>query len=70
METVYQRAHATQEARLVLDLQASLADSDVDVTMTVRSREEIPRDSLGWPMVFWRRFAGSMPDFPDIADCG
>jgi len=24
------------------------------------------RDSLGWPEGFFERFAGSLPDFPDI----
>jgi hypothetical protein len=68
METVHMRAHTTSQGRLLLDLHTSLEDSDVDVTVTVQSPNEMPRDSLGWPIGFWQRFAGSMPDFPDIED--
>jgi len=62
------RAHTTRQGRLLLDLPTSLEDSDVDVTVTVQSPNEAPRDSLGWPIGFWQRFAGSMPDFRDIED--
>ena len=62
------RAHTTPQGRLLLDLPTSLEDSDVDVTVTFQTPNEVPRDSLGWPIGFWQRFAGSIPDFPDIVD--
>ena len=68
METVHLRAHTTSQGRLVLDLPTSLQDVDVDVTVTVQSPVEVPRDSLGWPIGFWQNFAGSMPDLPETLD--
>jgi hypothetical protein len=68
METVHLRAHTTPQGRLLLDLPTSLEDSDVEVTVTVQSPNDTLRDGLGWPVGFWQRFAGSMPDFPDIED--
>jgi hypothetical protein len=68
METVHLRAHTTPQGRLILDLPTTLEDSDVEVTVTVQSPSETPRDALGWPVGFWQRFAGSIPDFPDIDD--
>ncbi len=68
METVHLRAHTTAQGRLLLDLPTSLQDSEVDVTVTVQSPNDVPRDALGWPVGFWQRFAGSIPDFPDVGD--
>jgi hypothetical protein len=68
METIHMRAHTTPQGRLILDLPASLADADVEVTVTVQSLKGAARDELGWPIGFWHRFAGSMPGFPDIED--
>jgi len=68
METVYLKAHTTAQGRLVLNLSTSVEDTDVDVTVTVSPKLGDARDTLGWPIGFWQRFAGSMPDFPDIED--
>lgn len=68
METVHLRAHTTAQGRLLLDLSTSLEDTDVDVTVTVQSPGDAAVDALGWPIGFWERFAGSLPDFPDIED--
>jgi len=68
MQIVHLRAHTTPQGRLQLDLSTSIEDSDVDVTVTVKSPNDSPRDALGWPIGFWQRFAGSIPDFPDIED--
>ena len=47
METVHLRAHTTPQGRLILDLPTTLEDSDVEVTVTVQSPSDTPRDALG-----------------------
>jgi len=68
METVHLRAHTTADGRLLLDLPASMKDSDVEVTVTLQPKDDVPRDAKGWPIGFWERYAGAFPDFPDIED--
>ena len=68
METVRLRAHTNPEGRLLLDFLTSLEDSDVEVTVTVQPKDKTPRDALSWPIGFWQKYAGSMPDFPETED--
>jgi hypothetical protein len=68
METVRLSAHTTAQGHLLLDVPTSLEDSDVEVTVTVQAVDTRPRDHLGWPIGFWERFAGSMPDLAEVED--
>jgi len=68
VETVHLNARTTTNGRLLLDVPTSLQNSEVEVTVIVSTIDESAKDSLGWPVGFWKKFAGSMPDFPDIAD--
>jgi len=36
--------------------------------VTVQPTIEARSDEMDWPIGFWDRFAGSIPDFPDVED--
>jgi len=66
METVHLRAHTTSKGRLVLDLPASMQNSEVDVTVTLHHGDSATQyDRFGWPVGFKERFFGAYPDAPD-----
>jgi len=68
METVHLRAQTTAQGRLLMDLLTSLELADVDVTVTLQPHSDAAAYALGWPIGFWQRFPGSIPDFPAIED--
>ena len=62
-KTVETRAHTTKDGRLNLTVDVDLADADVAVVVTVTPvATESPVDENGWPMGFFDRVAGSMPE--------
>ena len=62
-ETIETRGHTAKDGTLNLTVKVGTADADVEVT--VRVRAVAPSDSVdanGWPIDFFERVAGSMPD--------
>ena len=62
-ETIETRGHTTEDGTLNLTVKVGVADTDVAVTVQVRAlapADEI--DANGWPIDFFERVAGSMPD--------
>ena len=62
-ETIETRAHTTPDGTLNLSVNVGLADVDVAVVVQVRpltAAEEV--DANGWPIDFFERVAGSMPE--------
>ena len=62
-ESIETRGHTTQDGTLNLSVNVGLPDADVVVTVQVRAvtvGNEI--DANGWPINFFERVAGSMPD--------
>jgi hypothetical protein len=62
-ETIETRGHTTKDGTLNLTVNVGVADADVAVTVQVR---ELTRpdgiDANGWPIDFFERVAGSMPN--------
>ena len=62
-ETIETRGHTTKDGRLNLSINVGAPDTDVEVIVQVRALS--PEDSVdmnGWPIDFFERVAGSMPD--------
>ena len=62
-KTIETRAHTTKDGRLNLSVDVDVSDSDVAVLVTVTpvsSSTEV--DENGWPLGYFDRVAGSMPD--------
>jgi hypothetical protein len=56
------RAHTTKDGRLDLSVDVDVADADVDVVVTVTPVATDAVGENGWPVGFFERVAGSMPD--------
>jgi hypothetical protein len=62
-ETIETRGHTTRDGTLNLTVKVGAADADVEITVQVRAVTSSDRvDSNGWPVNFFERVAGSMPD--------
>jgi hypothetical protein len=62
-KTVETRARTTKDGRLNLSVKVDVADADVDVVLTVTPvTTKAPVDENGWPVGFFDRVAGSMPE--------
>jgi len=62
-ETIETRGHTTKDGTLNLSVKVAAADADVAVIVQVRTLT--PGDGVdanGWPIDFFERVAGSMPD--------
>jgi hypothetical protein len=62
-ESIETRGHTTADGTLNLSVNVGLSDADVVVTVQVRAvavADDI--DANGWPISFFERVAGSMPD--------
>ena len=62
-ETIETRGHTTKDGTLDLSVKVGAADADVAVVVHVRAltpAEDL--DENGWPIDFFERVAGSMPD--------
>jgi hypothetical protein len=62
-ETIETRGHTSKDGTLSLTVKVSAADADVEVTVRVRAVSSSDSvDTNGWPIDFFERVAGSMPD--------
>jgi hypothetical protein len=61
-KTIEARAHTTKDGMLNLTVNVDMADADVDVVVTVTQMATDAVDENGWPVGFFERVAGSMPD--------
>ena len=61
-KTVEARAHTTKDGKLNLSVDVHVADADVDVVVTVTPVATNTVDENGWPVGFFERVAGSVPD--------
>lgn len=61
-KTVETRARTTKDGRLNLSVDVDVVDADVDVVVTVTPVTTGAVDENGWPIGFFDRVAGSMPD--------
>jgi hypothetical protein len=61
-KTVETRARTTKDGRLNLSVDVDVADAEVDVVVTVTPVTTGAVDENGWPIGFFDRVAGSMPD--------
>lgn len=61
--TIQTRGHTTPDGTLNLSVNVGLADADVAVVVHVRPlAPPEPVDANGWPVGFFDRVAGSMPE--------
>ena len=62
-ETIETRGHTDKDGNLNLTIKVGAADTDVEVTIQVRTVNSPDHvDANGWPLDFFERVAGSMPD--------
>ncbi|HKG60569.1 MAG TPA: hypothetical protein VKB05_12495 [Pyrinomonadaceae bacterium] len=62
-ETIETRGHTAKDGTLNLTVKVGAADTDVEVTVQVRAVSSFDSvDANGWPIDFFERVAGSMPD--------
>ena len=61
-KTIEARAHTTKDGTLSLNVNVDLVDADVDVVVTVTPVVTGAVDDNGWPVGFFERVSGSMPD--------
>jgi hypothetical protein len=61
-KTFETRARPTKDGRLKLSVDVDVADADVDVVVTVTPVPTGAVDENGWPVGFFDRVAGSMPE--------
>ena len=62
-ETIETRGHTTKDGILNLSVKVGAADADVAVLVQVRALTPSEGvDANGWPVDFFERVAGSMPD--------
>ena len=62
-ETIETRGHTSKDGTLNLTVKVGAADADVEITVQVRtvpSSQSV--DANGWPVDFFERVAGSMPE--------
>lgn len=62
-ETITTRGHTTEDGFLHVTVNVGASNADLDVIVHVKaltSADEI--DANGWPVGFFERVAGSMPD--------
>jgi hypothetical protein len=62
IKTIGARAHTTTDGRLDLSVDVEVPDADVDVVVTITPVATHAVDENGWPVGFFERIAGSMPD--------
>jgi len=62
-ETIETRGHTTKDGILNLSVKVGASDADVAVVVQVRALTPVEGvDTNGWPLDFFERVAGSMPD--------
>ena len=62
-ETIETRGHTTKDGILNLSVKVGAADADVAVLVQVRALTPAEgADTNGWPINFFERVAGSMPE--------
>lgn len=62
-ETIETRGHTAKDGTLNLTVKVGAGDADVEITVQVRAVNSSERvDVNGWPIDFFERVAGSMPD--------
>ena len=62
-ETIETRGHTSKDGTLNLTVKVGAADADVEITVQVRAVAPPDRvDANGWPVDFFERVAGSMPE--------
>jgi len=62
-ETIETTGHTTKDGILNLSIKVGAAEADVAVVVQVRAVTPEDRvDAKGWPIDFFERVAGSMPD--------
>lgn len=62
-ETIETRGHTTKDGTLNLSVKVGASDADVAVVVQVRALLPVEGlDAKGWPIDFFDRVAGSMPD--------
>jgi len=62
-ETIETRGHTGKDGTLSLTVKVGASDADVEVTVQVRAVAPSDHvDANGWPIDFFERVAGSMPD--------
>ena len=62
-ETIETRGHTNKDGTLNLSINVGAADTDVEVIVQIRGLSpEGSIDTNGWPIDFFERVAGSMPD--------
>lgn len=70
MRSITLHSHVGQDGILKLEVPVGLADVEMEVTVILHpvssSSPAQPAEPHGWPPGFFERFAGCLPDFPDI----
>lgn len=62
-ETIETRGHTSKDGTLNLTVDVGVADADVKITIQVRTITSSDHvDANGWPVDFFERVAGSMPE--------
>ena len=62
-ETIETRGRTTKDGILNVTVHVGAADTDVEITVKVRAVTPADRvDANGWPVDFFERVAGSMPN--------
>ena len=62
-DTIAARGHTTRDGTLTLSVNVGVPDTDVAVTMQVKSLAPVGEvDANGWPKGFFECVAGSMPE--------
>lgn len=62
-ETIETRGHTSKDGTLNLTVKVGAADADVEITVQVRTIPSLESvDANGWPVDFFERVAGSMPE--------
>jgi hypothetical protein len=62
-ETIETRGHTTEDGTLNLTVNVGVADADVTVIVHVKGLALADKiDANGWPIDFFERVAGSMPE--------
>jgi len=74
MQSVTLRSRVGRDGILKLEVPVGLADADIEVIVTIQPLnppadkilEDRSPEALGWPPGFFEKFAGCLPDFPEI----
>jgi len=73
MQSITLHSRVGQDGILKLEVPVGLADVELEVTVIVQpvlSPSVQTPESRGWPPGFFERFAGCLPDFPDVESEG